>query len=77
MSSAANVKYTDRREVIVEALEKLIVDTLSGEVSAVGIVALREDGGILCQESYKNNCDRAALLGATQILAQHIMAGDG
>ena len=77
MSAASKVNYTDRREVIVEALESLIADTIAGQVNAVGIVALRDDGGILCQESYKNNSDRAALIGATQILAQHIMAGDG
>jgi hypothetical protein len=77
MSVNSKIKYTDRREVIVEALEQLILDTVAGEVNAVGVVALRDDGGVQCQEAYKNNSDRAALIGATQILAQHIMAGDG
>lgn len=68
--------YTDRRNVLVKSLNDLAARAEDGEIQSIGIVALTTDGDVECLESYKNNTDRMALIGATQVLSQHIMAGD-
>ena len=65
--------YTDRRDILINALEELVIDAREGRVQSVGVVALMSNGDVRCQESYKNNTDRLALVGATQLLSQHIM----
>ena len=70
------IHYTDRREYLLEMLEKTRQGVLDGHVEAIALVQLTSDGEFHCKESYKNNSDRLALLGATQVLAQHIMAGE-
>lgn len=71
-----NVAYTDKRDVLLEAIEDIHYRTVSGKIQSIALVALTSDGDVECLESYKNNSDRLAILGATHILAQHIMAGD-
>jgi hypothetical protein len=67
------IYYTDRRDILINALEELVIDAKAGKIQSVGVVALMTNGDIRCQESYKNNTDRLALVGATQLLSQHIM----
>ena len=74
-SNTNNIIYTDRRNVLAEALESLHDRVNSGEIQSIAMVILTEDGSVECLESYKNNTDRMALIGATQVLAQHIMSG--
>mgnify|MGYP003671361497 FL=1 len=74
--SGAIVKYTDRREILMEAIDALRIKAESGEVQAIAMVTLMTNGDVHCQESYKSNSDRLALIGATQILSQHIMNVD-
>ena len=74
--SGAIVKYTDRREILMEAIDALRIKAESGEVQAIAMVTLMTNGDVHCQESYKSNSDRRALIGATQILSQHIMNVD-
>ena len=69
------VYYTDRRNVLVESLDDLTEKAKNGYIQAVAVVALTSLGDVEILESYKNNTDRMALIGATQVLAQHIMAG--
>tara|TARA_R100000278_G_scaffold46215_2_gene40168 strand:+ start:6832 stop:7071 length:240 start_codon:yes stop_codon:yes gene_type:complete len=69
------VYYTDRRNVLVESLDDLTEKAKDGHIQAVAVVALTSLGDVEILESYKNNTDRMALIGATQVLAQHIMAG--
>tara|TARA_R100001163_G_C5022080_1_gene164636 strand:- start:515 stop:751 length:237 start_codon:yes stop_codon:yes gene_type:complete len=78
MSSNDNnvVYYTDRRNVLVESLSDLTNKAEDGRIQAIAVVALTSIGDVEIVESYKNNTDRMALIGATQVLAQHIMAGD-
>ena len=70
------IHYTDRREYLLEMLENTRQEVLDGHVEAIALVQLASNGEFQCKESYKNNSDRLALLGATQVLAQHIMAGE-
>jgi hypothetical protein len=65
--------YTDRRDVLIRTLKELLIDAEEGRVQSVGVVALMSNGDVRCQESYKNNTDRLALVGATQLLSRHIM----
>ena len=67
--------YTDRRNVLVESLNDLTEKAQDGRIDAIAVVALTSIGDVEILESYKNNTDRMALIGATQVLAQHIMAG--
>mgnify|MGYP003130250017 FL=1 len=69
------VYYTDRRNVLVESLDDLTEKAKDGRIQAIAVVALTSLGDVEILESYKNNTDRMALIGATQVLAQHIMAG--
>jgi len=69
------VYYTDRRNVLIESLNDLTDKAQDGRIQAVAVVALTSVGDVEILESYKNNTDRMALIGATQVLAQHIMAG--
>ena len=59
-----------------EAIDALRIKAESGEVQAIAMVTLMTNGDVHCQESYKSNSDRLALIGATQILSQHIMNVD-
>jgi hypothetical protein len=68
--------YTDRRDVLIKSLNDLAERAANGDIQSIGIVALTADGDVECLESYKNDTDRMALIGATQVLSQHIMAGD-
>jgi|TARA_R100000664_G_C2721505_1_gene114837 hypothetical protein len=73
-SSSDNILYyTDRRDVLIRTLKELLIDAEEGRVQSVGVVALMSNGDVHCQESYKNNTDRLALIGATQLLSRHIM----
>ena len=74
-SNTNNIIYTDRRNVLTEALESLHDRVSSGEIQSIAMVILTEDGSVECLESYKNNTDRMALIGATQVLSRHIMSG--
>ena len=76
MSDNSVLYYTDRRDVLIKSLDELRIKAQSGEIQAIGIVALTDSGDVECIESYRNNTDRMALIGATQILSQHIMSGD-
>ena len=67
------IYYTDRRDVLIRTLKELLIDAEEGRVQSVGVVALMSNGDVRCQESYKNNTDRLALVGATQLLSRHIM----
>tara|TARA_R100000664_G_C2674648_1_gene85194 strand:+ start:448 stop:600 length:153 start_codon:yes stop_codon:yes gene_type:complete len=49
---------------------------VQGEVQAIAVVQLNDNGTFKCHESFKNNTDRLALVGATQVLSQHIMANE-
>jgi|TARA_R110000824_G_scaffold83466_5_gene209020 hypothetical protein len=69
------VYYTDKRNVLVESLNDLTEKAQDGRIDAIAVVALTSIGDVEILESYKNNTDRMALIGATQVLAQHIMAG--
>ena len=70
------IHYTDRREFLIKLLEDLKAEAETGEVQAIAVVQLNNNGTFKCHESYKTNSDRLALLGATQVLSQHIMAGE-
>ncbi len=70
------IHYTDRREHLIELLEDLKEEVISGDVQALAVVQLNDNGTFKCHESFKNNTDRLALVGATQVLSQHIMAGE-
>ena len=67
--------YTDRRDVLIRTLKELVVGAEEGRIQSVGVVALMSNGDVHCRESYKNNTDRLALIGATQLLSKHIMEG--
>ena len=69
------VYYTDKRNVLVESLNDLTEKAQDGRIDAIAVVALTSIGDVEILESYENNTDRMALIGATQVLAQHIMAG--
>jgi hypothetical protein len=69
------IYYTDRRDVLIRALKDLVVEAQEGRIQSIGLVALMSNGDVHCQESYKNNTDRLALIGATQLLSKHIMDG--
>lgn len=69
------VYYTDRRNVLIESLNDLTDKAEDGRIQAIAVVALTSVGDVEILESYKNNTDRMALIGATQVLSQHIMAG--
>ena len=69
------VYYTDRRNVLIESLNDLTDKAEDGRIHAIAVVALTSVGDVEILESYKNNTDRMALIGATQVLSQHIMAG--
>ena len=69
------VYYTDKRNVLVESLNDLTEKAQDRRIDAIAVVALTSIGDVEILESYKNNTDRMALIGATQVLAQHIMAG--
>ena len=69
------VYYTDKRNVLVESLNDLTEKAQDGRIDAIAVVALTSIGDVEILESYKNNTDRMALIGATQVLSQHIMAG--
>ena len=68
--------YTDRREHLIKLLEDLTKEVEDGEVQALAVVQLNNNGTFKCHESFKNNTDRLALIGATQVLSQHIMEGE-
>ena len=70
------IHYTDRREYLIQLLEDLKEEVESGEVQALAVVQLNNNGTFKCHESFKNNTDRLALVGATQVLSNHIMAGE-
>ena len=70
------IHYTDRREHLIELLDDLKEEVIQGEVQAIAVVQLNDNGTFKCHESFKNNTDRLALVGATQVLSQHIMAGE-
>ena len=70
------IHYTDRREHLIELLEDLKEEVISGDVQALAVVQLNDNGTFKCHESFKNNTDRLALVGATQVLSQHIMSGE-
>jgi hypothetical protein len=67
--------YTDRRDVLIKALKDLVIEAEEGRIQSIGVVSLMSNGDVRCQESYKNNTDRLALVGATQLLSKHIMDG--
>ena len=70
------VSFLDNRGTIITTMEQMIDQAQGGEIQAVGIVALHTNGDFSVHEATKNHTDRLALVGATQVLAQHIMAGD-
>ena len=70
------IHYTDRREHLIKLLEDLKEEVEDGEIQAIAVVQLNNNGTFKCHESFKNNTDRLALVGATQVLSQHIMAGE-
>ncbi len=70
------IYYTDRREHLIELLDNLKEEVVQGEVQAIAVVQLNDNGTFKCHESFKNNTDRLALVGATQVLSQHIMANE-
>tara|TARA_R110000796_G_scaffold96136_3_gene201679 strand:- start:1663 stop:1893 length:231 start_codon:yes stop_codon:yes gene_type:complete len=76
MSDNSVLYYTDRRDVLIKSLDELRIKAQSGEIQAIGIVALTDSGDVECIESYRNNTDRMALIGATHILSQHIINAD-
>jgi hypothetical protein len=76
MGAASRICYTDRREVMIDSLNKMVEEIRAGSIQSVGIVALMSDGSFKCEEAYRDNSDRLSLIGGTQVLAQHIMAGD-
>ena len=70
------IHYTDRREHLIKLLEDLKEEVEAGQVQAMALVQLDTNGDFKCHESFKNNTDRLALVGATQVLSQYIMAGE-
>jgi hypothetical protein len=70
------VSFLDNRGTIIKELESLISKCKSGQIQAIGLVALHDNGDFSIHEASRNNTDRLALVGATQVLSQHIMAGE-
>jgi len=67
------VQYTDRREVILDSLEDLLKDTTNGNVSAIAMAVVMDDGSVRSQWAHRKDSDHVVLLGATQLLVQDLV----